>query len=41
MANNTSVYGLYNDRPAVEEAVDSLKHAGFRKTDISVLLRRM
>ena len=38
MATNTAVYGLYNDRPGIEEAVDSLKQAGFRKTDISVLL---
>ena len=38
MATNVSVYGLYIDRPAVEEAVTSLKQAGFRKTDISVLL---
>jgi hypothetical protein len=38
MATNTAVYGLYNDRPGIEEAVDALKQAGFRKTDISVLL---
>jgi len=38
MATNVSVYGLYSDRPGVEEAVESLKQAGFRKTDISVLL---
>lgn len=38
MATNTAVYGLYNDRLGVEEAIDSLKQAGFRKTDISVLL---
>jgi Protein of unknown function (DUF3341) len=38
MATNTAVYGLYRDRLAVEEAVDSLKQAGFRNTDISVLL---
>jgi len=38
MATNTAVYGLYNDRPGIEGAVDSLKQAGFRKTDISVLL---
>jgi hypothetical protein len=38
MATNTSVYGLYSDRPAVEEAVNALRNAGFRKTDISVLL---
>lgn len=38
MGANTSVYGLYRDRPGVEEAVDSLKRFGFRNTDISVLL---
>jgi Protein of unknown function (DUF3341) len=38
MATNVAVYGLYTDRPGIEQAVDSLKQAGFRKTDISVLL---
>jgi hypothetical protein len=38
MASNIAVYGLYRDRPSVEEAVESLKQAGFRNTDISVLL---
>lgn len=38
MANNTAVYGIYGHRMVVEEAVDSLKKAGFRTTDISVLL---
>jgi len=37
MSSNTAVYGLYKDRGGVEEAVESLKHAGFRNTDISVL----
>jgi hypothetical protein len=37
MARNTAVYGLYRDRRGVEEAVESLKHSGFRNTDISVL----
>src|SRR5579863_10757264 len=37
MASNTAVYGLYKDRSGVEEAVESLKHCGFRNTDISVL----
>ncbi len=35
--SNTAVYGIYRDRPHVEEAVDTLRHAGFRNTDISVL----
>jgi hypothetical protein len=34
---NTAVFGIYPDRPAVEEAVDHLRTAGFRSTDISVL----
>ena len=38
MAANTAVYGLYYDRPGIEGAVDALRQAGFRKTDISVLL---
>ena len=38
MATNIAVYGLYRDRPSVEEAVESLKQTGFRNTDISVLL---
>ncbi len=37
MASNTAVYGLYKDRRGVEEAVDALRAAGFRNTDISVL----
>lgn len=34
---NTAVFGIYRDRFAVETAVDALKEAGFRNTDISVL----
>jgi len=34
---NTSVYGLYNTRAQVEDAVERLRTAGFRSTDISVL----
>jgi hypothetical protein len=37
-AKNTSVYGIYPSRTAVEEAVQNLRTAGFRSTDISVLL---
>lgn len=37
MAKNTSVYGMYNNRLDVERAVDALRAAGFRNTDISVL----
>lgn len=36
---NTAVFGLYRDRPSVEEAVDALRAAGFRNTDISVLFQ--
>ncbi|HZU29143.1 MAG TPA: general stress protein [Bryobacteraceae bacterium] len=35
---NTSVFGIYRTRAEVENAVDALKEAGFRNTDISVLL---
>jgi hypothetical protein len=34
---NTSVFGLYPTREAIEAAVDTLQRAGFRNTDISVL----
>ncbi len=34
---NTAVFGIYPNRTAVDNAVDSLKAAGFRNTDISVL----
>jgi hypothetical protein len=34
---NTAVFGIYSTREAVENAVDQLKDAGYRNTDISVL----
>jgi hypothetical protein len=34
---NTAVFGIYPDRIAVEEAVEHLRSAGFRSTDVSVL----
>jgi hypothetical protein len=34
---NTAVFGIYSDYASVERAVDALKTAGFRNTDISVL----
>src|SRR3954464_1515506 len=34
---NTAVFGIYRDRYGAETAVDALRAAGFRKTDISVL----
>jgi hypothetical protein len=34
---NTAVFGIYRDRRGVEDAVDALRTAGFRNTDISVL----
>jgi hypothetical protein len=37
MAKNISVFGIYRSRQGVEEAVEALKHADFRNTDISVL----
>src|ERR1700712_2132123 len=37
MSKNTSVFGIYADRELVSSAVDSLRAAGFRNTDISAL----
>jgi hypothetical protein len=34
---NTAVFGIFNARTGAEEAVDSLRRAGFRNTDISAL----
>ena len=34
---NTAVFGIYPSYGAVEQAVDALRAAGFRSTDISVL----
>jgi len=34
---NTAVFGIYRDQMSVENAVDALRQAGFRNTDISVL----
>jgi hypothetical protein len=38
MAKHKVVFGIYNTRVGVEAAVDALKAAGFRNTDISVLM---
>ncbi len=35
---NIAVFGIYSQRGSVENAVDALKVAGFRNTDVSVLL---
>jgi hypothetical protein len=34
---NIATFGIYHTREAAEEAVDALRHAGFRNTDISAL----
>ena len=34
---NTAVFGIYHTRDAAEEAVDALRRAHFRNTDISAL----
>lgn len=34
---NISVYGIYTSRVRVENAIEELRNAGFRNTDISVL----
>jgi hypothetical protein len=36
-SKNIAVYGIYPNRPMVEQAVEELKDAGFRNADISVL----
>ena len=38
MASNKAVFGIYPTYSAVVSAVDALKIAGFRKTDVSVLM---
>jgi hypothetical protein len=35
---NTAVFGIYPDRLSTENAIAALREAGFRNTDISVLL---
>jgi hypothetical protein len=35
---NTAVFGIYATRAQVEEAVEQLRNAGYRPTDISILL---
>src|SRR4030081_3505790 len=35
---NTTVFGVYRDRTQAEEAVDALRAAGFRNSDVSALL---
>jgi hypothetical protein len=35
---NTAVFGIYPTRAQVEVAIDELRRAGFRNTDISVLM---
>src|SRR6478735_5673014 len=34
---NTAAFGIYSDHAGVERAVDALRAAGYRNTDISVL----
>ena len=38
MAKNTAVFGIYTSRANTQNGVDALKIAGFRNTDISLLL---
>ena len=37
MSKNTAVFGIYSTRSSVEVAIENLRTAGFRSTDISVL----
>lgn len=36
--SNTAVFGIYRDRDCLDRALDVLKRAGFRHTDVSMLL---
>ena len=38
MAKNTAVFGIYTRRTNLDNSIDELRAAGFRNTDISVLL---
>jgi hypothetical protein len=38
-SKNKAVFGIYPDRPSVEQAVEDLRAAGFRLTDVSVLFQ--
>ncbi|MGH9816997.1 MAG: DUF3341 domain-containing protein [Candidatus Acidiferrales bacterium] len=38
MAKNTAVFGIYPDTTRVESAIVELRDAGYRNTDISILL---
>src|SRR5579883_1928444 len=38
MAKNTAVFGIFRDTAALGGGLDHLKAAGFRNTDISVLM---
>jgi hypothetical protein len=37
MVRNISAFGIYPDQGTVSDAIESLKSAGFRQTDVSVL----
>jgi hypothetical protein len=37
MSKNTAAFGIFSTHPSVENAVNELKAAGYRNTDISVL----
>jgi hypothetical protein len=38
MAKNTAVFGIYRDTTALAEGLERLRIAGFRSTDVSVLM---
>jgi hypothetical protein len=38
MTSNLVVFGIYADRPTVDNALVELRAAGFRNTDVSILL---
>src|SRR5262249_4509566 len=38
MSTDFVAYGVYSDRPSFEKALESLRAAGFRNSDVSVIL---
>jgi len=38
MSKNTAVFGIYPSRTAVESAITALRNAGYRATDLSILM---
>ncbi len=37
MAHTSAIFGIYQDKPSVERAINALKESGYRERDISIL----